>query len=759
MSSASRFLITHVFLLVTIVVCSAWADWTVIDGIPHPHFLTDLRVLSRDSIWCVGSSGAVSRLVQGEWKLEVAPKIDFTSIQIFDENNAVATGQTLSSYDSHGLVLQWDGSSWNTILEIPMSDLADSGFIGIWGLSKDNFFVCGDDGLLYRYSFGSWQKLETGTSAHLRGIWGAGVNDVYVIGVNSFFFQDTSSFIMHWNGVGWSVSYYRDDTELNSIIGFESGDVVAVGNSTGYPAEPLVLHWDGTGWSEEIGMPDEMNIYDIWGMSYEDCYLVGNHGNIVHKLDDEWIEMDSGVTTDIRSIHGSNGDVFALGGGAALLELDGDVWNLISRKTGGAFEDITGTGLDQIFLVGTTGNYLHDRVCTIVQWDGSVWNEFVMEVEGVLNAVAAATSDSAFAVGTNDEHFTTGIIVKWDGMEWKTVSKGIYHGFRDIWGISPNEYYAVGDEGLMLKWDGSTWISLPIPTSAQLTSVWGTSSSDLFVTAVSDDHPDSGSVLHWDGSSWTIIYEEDRTSIVDVWGHSSTDVYALSYLSNQQLQILHWDGTTMQVMAELGNSQYSQTHQGKLFGFDADDLYVILDDSSRGLIWHYNGATWEEVASPSLGTLNAGWGFDRHSMLFVGAASCRYLVEFVPESPNRDTGVRLSMPSTDLQCGDPFGVTAYLDNSGPPIENAPVFFLLDVGGALFFWPGWTHYSPPGSEAVDFQRIDVPTGTTAISVFPVIQWPDLGGKTMSDLRFYGAIVNDTMDAILGEIGMVEFEFGP
>ena len=64
--------------------------------------------------------------------------------------------------------------------------------------------------------------------------------------------------------------------------------------------------------------------------------------------------------------------------------------------------------------------------------------------------------DSAFAVGATSTNYYTekGVILQWDGVQWTTVSSGEYDQINDIWNISPDEYYAVGNGGLTLKWNG-----------------------------------------------------------------------------------------------------------------------------------------------------------------------------------------------------------------------------------------------------------------------------------------------------------------
>jgi len=121
-------------------------------------------------------------------------------------------------------------------------------------------------------------------------------------------------------------------------------------------------------------------------------------------------------------------------------------------------------------------------------------------------------------------------------------------------------------------------------------------------------------------------------------------------------------------------------------------------------------------------------------------------------------GVRIELPTTMVHPQDPFFVRGILDNPSDPMDDVPVFFILDVYGSYWFWPSWTHYTP-GSTQIDFAVYDVETGSTQITVLPEFVWPDTGGDTVGGLLFYGAMLNEQMNAIRGEMAAVEWGYGP
>ncbi len=764
MNLASKVTIMTAVLWVfaSVSVFSYETGWTAIDPVPHPRFAGCLYVESEDSIWGAGPVGEIFHMDNGTWKLHNAQSVNFHSIHGFNDNSVIAVGKALNN--SYGVVMKWDGISWRKILEAPGNFWKNGTLRGIWGHSSDEFFVCGKYGGFYKYSHGSWQKIETGTTGTLTGMWGSGPNDLYIVGVTGDD-EEHAGIIMHWNGTDLDVVFTYDGYSFSGVWGYGTDYIIAVGLSG------IVVEWDGFSWERQSEIPDVEMLNSVWGTSKDNLYIAG-HGSIIHKQDDTWTEIDTGHYMLFGSIHGtSSGEVFTVGYSAytcRLLKLEDDSWKAISTEALGGFMDITGNGTDQIFAVGWIREGSSDAKCLISQWNGISWTDIIFEEEGVLNAVYTTSPDSAFAVGST--HFYsqtgTGIIVRWDGIEWTVISSEYYGGLQDVIGFSPNEYYAVGNDGLMLEWKGSEWIPVGIPISDNLINIWGTSSTNLFVSAKGTDHRRLSRIYHWNGIDWRIIYENERMDICDILGFSDTDdLFALVASVKNRWRLKRWDGNRWWNVGDVGSGwAASRNSKGKLFGFDAEDMYLILDCFSTAYddhIYHFDGTTLEVLGSPLLKGYTSVWGADRSRLLFVGHnhgfMNRRFIVEYKPDKVTHAKGVRLTMPYTDLQFADPFAVTGYLDNPGSPMSNVPVFFILDIHGSLFFWPSWINYSPPDIDEIDFKRVDVPTGTTKVTVFPAFSWPDLGYQSLSDLYIYGAMLNESMDSILGDLGVITFGY--
>jgi hypothetical protein len=117
-----------------------------------------------------------------------------------------------------------------------------------------------------------------------------------------------------------------------------------------------------------------------------------------------------------------------------------------------------------------------------------------------------------------------------------------------------------------------------------------------------------------------------------------------------------------------------------------------------------------------------------------------------------DITVELQMPATWFSKGDPCWLKSVIHNEEASMSNVPFFVVLDVMGTYYFWNDWT-------TDLDFERIYVPAGDSSMTIIPEFTWPDSGQTTMDGLAFWGALTDDAMTQVLGELGYFAFGFGP
>lgn len=122
---------------------------------------------------------------------------------------------------------------------------------------------------------------------------------------------------------------------------------------------------------------------------------------------------------------------------------------------------------------------------------------------------------------------------------------------------------------------------------------------------------------------------------------------------------------------------------------------------------------------------------------------------------DRESSMRvgIELATDEIYPGDEFWVTGYLINPGSgDLIDVPVFFILGIADAYYFWPGWTEYRD-GQGSIDYRLMDVPRGSTAVEIIPSMIWPNT--EALSGLRFFGAMLTPEMDRILGDMAEVGF----
>jgi len=123
-------------------------------------------------------------------------------------------------------------------------------------------------------------------------------------------------------------------------------------------------------------------------------------------------------------------------------------------------------------------------------------------------------------------------------------------------------------------------------------------------------------------------------------------------------------------------------------------------------------------------------------------------------------GVTVELATELVQPGDEFWVKGRLINPGPEdLVDVPVFFVLDVYGELWFWPSWSSYSPPEHTEIDYRLMDLPVGWTEVEVVPPFPWPDTGSEGAQGLCFYGAMLDQQMTEVVGDLAAVAWGYGP
>jgi len=129
--------------------------------------------------------------------------------------------------------------------------------------------------------------MTSNTSANLRGVWAAGANDAWAVGV--------SGTVLRWNGTSWSVvtGLPGSPPTFEAVWGSSAGDVWIVGGTSAY-------RWSGAAWST-YGMSGTVML-DVHGTGATDIWATGEGTYAKHWNGTAWSNVTSSGLGDYFAI-------------------------------------------------------------------------------------------------------------------------------------------------------------------------------------------------------------------------------------------------------------------------------------------------------------------------------------------------------------------------------------------------------------------------------------------------------------------------
>ncbi|MDD5307551.1 MAG: hypothetical protein PHU25_09560 [Deltaproteobacteria bacterium] len=251
---------------------------------------------------------------------------------------------------------------------------------------------------------------------------------------------------------------------------------------------------------------------------------------------------------------------------------------------------IMGTGPNDIYAAGTCGLLLH--------FDGKKWNEVDLGVDGRLNAVWTIAQDNVLVGGesfdechSEDVSAHKGFIHHFDGSSWQKVYERSedYSAIQSIWGASPNDIYAGGDDyhqlhGSINHFDGSSWLNISAANIYPVCSIW------------------DGQPQHiWGFSSGELYIYCREHDADDVWA----DLFYFPGRFNQECSIIN-----------LPSGYSSLSGRGSVWGSSPDDVFAVRDTGP--IIYRFDGIKWSEMATGGVEGLLSIWGLGPKDVYAVG---------------------------------------------------------------------------------------------------------------------------------------------
>lgn len=200
-------------------------------------------------------------------------------------------------------IYSYDGqSTWYPRYNRGCSFSCDPFLNAVWSSSPTSVIAVGDSGFIVRYDGAAWAPQATGTTQHLRGVWGTGSG-----ATASVFAVGDAGTILSYNGTVWRPLTSGTTQALYAIWGTSASDVFAVG------AAGTVLHYDGTSWTAQSSGASAA-LYGVWGSSGNSVFAVGDAHTILYYNGIGWTQQTTTAAINLRGVWGvSATDVFAVG--------------------------------------------------------------------------------------------------------------------------------------------------------------------------------------------------------------------------------------------------------------------------------------------------------------------------------------------------------------------------------------------------------------------------------------------------------------
>jgi hypothetical protein len=243
----------------------------------------------------------------------------------------------------------------------PVFDDAPGALLAGWGASEDDVFLvggglgaAGSGALALHWDGAAWRALDTaGRGDTLWWVWGAGPNDVWMVGENGL--------VLRWDGAALTQVPSGTLATLYGVWGPAPDDVWIVGGTVNGGPYDVVLHWDGQTLTPDTTIPATgVAFFKVWGSSANDMWITGERGTVWRRMRGAWENQSrllpgGGTTTSLFTVHGcSPTEIYAVGG-KALYRYDGTGWTYANAPAQTGFVNGVACGADEVLMVGLGG--------------------------------------------------------------------------------------------------------------------------------------------------------------------------------------------------------------------------------------------------------------------------------------------------------------------------------------------------------------------------------------------------------------------
>ena len=353
----------------------------------------------------------------------------------------------------------------------------------LWGTGPANVYAVTWQGSIFHYDGRGWTREYNNGGTRLQMISGSSAGDVWVAGMDGALY--------HYDGSAWSQIDTYTDQDLWCVLAISPTDVYVGGGSS------TLMHYDGSSWTP-VAMDDSYLICGVYRSTAGALYVTaggygGSDSKLLGQVGGNWEELFS-TSMFLDGMHAlSASDIYVYGIDNGLWHYDGTSVSSIPLPTYSQVHDVATVG-DDLLMIAFDGGH-------VLEWNGSSW-DLSLSSPTTIYALWASSSDAIHAAGWSVQYY-------YDGQEWTPGVAGSVTDKRlsAVWCADDGQTFAVGDSGIILRYDGSEWSRMTSPVTVRLNCIWGASPTDIYA-AGNDPNELSATcyIIHYDGTSWSTNY-------------------------------------------------------------------------------------------------------------------------------------------------------------------------------------------------------------------------------------------------------------
>jgi photosystem II stability/assembly factor-like uncharacterized protein len=272
-----------------------------------------------------------------------------------------------------------------------------------------------------------WKQVDNlKNNQDLNHIWGRSENDIFVL---------SDSQIIHFNGNSWEAQYTQTNGYLHAIWG-DSNNLFVVGD------EGTILSYENSQWrNEDTYITDHLT--GIWG-NENTIFAAGPDGILLKKTGDEWVSQNSIISSgSMPVVLGGYGQSIYMISESYVYEYTNTDWIDLSIPVMPSLKDIHGTPDIYPVVVGEEGSILYKS--------NNTWQKAQLNLSTDLNATIGK-ENALYVAGDHGTIFRSESSA--DSLTFIQMRSNTEEKLNDLWALSTNNVYAVGDNGTILRYSG-----------------------------------------------------------------------------------------------------------------------------------------------------------------------------------------------------------------------------------------------------------------------------------------------------------------